>query len=180
MSRSPHSIRHLEVLDTGGRPHTFETLWQERPTLIALVRHFGCPFCHEQVSELIQLLPKLAELSIDFAVLGNGNPHHAADFARRLNLQAPIYTDPARLVYDGLGARGGVRSTIGLESIGRGIDAFRKGFRQRAVQGDRWQQGGVFVINPDGSTRFEYKSRFAGDHPSVEQLLASLEKTARR
>jgi hypothetical protein len=33
------------------------------------------------------------------------------------------------------------------------------------VQGDPWQQGGVFVIDATGRIRYSYVSRYAGDHP---------------
>ena len=52
--------------------------------------------------------------------------------------------------------------------------ALRGGFRQKGVQGDPWQLGGVFVVAPGGVIRFAYASSAAGDHPPVGAILAAL------
>ena len=45
-------------------------------------------------------------------------------------------------------------------------------------QGDPWQQGGVFVLGPDGRELYRHISREAGDHPFSAQFLAALPQAA--
>jgi hypothetical protein len=60
----------------------------------------------------------------------------------------------------------------------RGMDAFRKGYRQTGVKGSAMQVGGVFVITPDGEMPYKYLSRYAGDHPDPEGAVRELEAAA--
>jgi len=52
--------------------------------------------------------------------------------------------------------------------------AFAGGHRQTRVQGDAKQLGGVFVISPGPELRYSYRSRFAGDHPDIAEVIAAL------
>ena len=35
------ALKAIEVLDPDGRPHRLGTAWQERPVVLAFIRHFG-------------------------------------------------------------------------------------------------------------------------------------------
>jgi hypothetical protein len=58
--------------------------------------------------------------------------------------------------------------------IPRAVEAYRSGSRQTMTRGDAWQQGGVFVISTSGEMLYSFRSRFAGDHPSIERILHAL------
>jgi hypothetical protein len=65
---------------------------------------------------------------------------------------------------------------INLRTARHALRAVRKGFRQTSVQGDPWQLGGSFVIDPKGNVLFAHTSREAGDHPDPEDILAALRR----
>ena len=52
--------------------------------------------------------------------------------------------------------------------------ASSSGFRQGARRGNPVQQGGTFVLGPGDRVRFEWRDRFAGDHPEMRQVFAAL------
>ena len=54
--------------------------------------------------------------------------------------------------------------------------AVRDGFRQRRTQGDPWQNGGVFLIDPRGWVLFRQISREAGDHAGLDEILAACDR----
>ena len=62
-----------------------------------------------------------------------------------------------------------------MRMLGHGVRALKKGFRQKRLQGDPWQLGGVFVIDPSGKILYKQISREAGDHPEAGEILAALE-----
>lgn len=109
------------------------------------------------------------------AFLGNGRGPFARAFAEELGLEAPVYVDTSARAYAALGMKRGVLTALASPSVvASTARALRGGFRQKGVQGDPWQLGGVFVIAPGGVIRFAYASSAAGDHPPVGAILAAL------
>ena len=70
------------------------------------------------------------------------------------------------------GTAGAQVLTLGL--LRRVVRAWRKGFRQTDVAGDRLQQGGVVIVAPTGLELYRFISREAGDHPPASSILAAL------
>lgn len=108
-------------------------------------------------------------------VIGNGSPTLARFFAEDQKLEGRVFTDPERVVYRALGMREGIRSSLTVGAFKNAWRAYRKGFRQKSVQGDPWQQGGVLVVDRSGSIAYEYLSRAAGDHPPTSAILGALD-----
>ena len=111
-------------------------------------------------------------------IVGNGQPSFIEGFRATSQYQGELYTDPSRATYKAMRLRSGRRSTLGLRVVGNAIRAYREGYRQTEVLGDPWQQGGVFVIDTDGTVAFSYASARAGDHPPVIDILQALESIA--
>jgi hypothetical protein len=56
----------------------------------------------------------------------------------------------------------------------KAIWALARGFRQAGRQGDVVQQGGTFVLGPGDRVRFEWRDRYAGDHPRLDDVVKAL------
>lgn len=108
------------------------------------------------------------------AVVGNGAPHFIAGFLDKTGFDGEIYTDPDRRAYAALHLHRDLRSTFNLRTVRSAWRAFSSGFRQTTVEGDAWQQGGVFVVAPDGEIVYGYASQHAGDHPPVGDLIRAV------
>lgn len=120
--------------------------------------------------EIQNIRAKGAEL----VVVGNGQPWQAAAFREEMALDAPLFVDPALAAYRAAGLKRGASSVLGFSAARAAVRALRGGHRQKGVQGDAWQLGGVFVIRPDGSVPYAYVSRAAGDHAPPAAVLAAL------
>ncbi len=110
--------------------------------------------------------------------MGNGSPYFAAAFREDLGLDGPLLVDPELRAYRAAGLRRGRVEVLSPRLLGNAARALREGHRQDGVQGDAWQLGGVFVIRPDGALTFRHVSAVAGDHPSVDDILAGLDPDA--
>ena len=117
---------------------------------------------------------KLANL----AIVGNGTLAHAQDFAKTHGKGLRSLVDSRKLTYKALGFRHGVRHTLGPASLARGVDAMSRGFRQVNTQGDPFQQGGTLVVARGGAPVLFERARFAGDHASLEEILAAVTMAA--
>ena len=111
-------------------------------------------------------------------VIGNGKPHHAQMFAEDEPVPFTLWVDPRLEAYRAAGLRRGVRAVFSAHSVRHAIRAFKSGFRQRRTQGDPWQNGGVFVITPQGRRLFAHVSAEAGDHAAVSDILRALDAAA--
>jgi len=112
----------------------------------------------------------------ELAIIGNGAPNFAAAFREDFELTCPLLVDPELRAYRAAGLRRGRVELLSPRLPGNALRALRSGSRQTGVQGDPWQLGGVFVIQPGGALSYRYVSREAGDHPPVDDILAALEE----
>ncbi len=125
-------------------------------------------------------LPEIRRRGAELIIVGNGRPEHAIDFRDSEHVASPLYVDPELRAYAAAGLKRGVRSSLSVGVLLRGVRALREGKRQGATMGDPWQQGGVFVIRPGNRVDFSYISDEAGDHPSAETIIAALDKIGRK
>ena len=84
----------------------------------------------------------------ELVVVGSGRPWHAKAFRDEHGLDFPLRVDPELAAYRAAGLRRGAWRTLGPRVLAHAARAFGRGFRQGAVQGDPWQQGGVFLVKP--------------------------------
>lgn len=111
----------------------------------------------------------------EVVIVGRGSPQQAASFVYDFEIPMPVYSDPSLAVYQALGAKRGWWSTLNPRVLLNGARATRGGFRQTKRRGVPNQQGGVFVIRPDGSIPYAYLSNEAGDHPAPADVAAAVE-----
>ncbi len=131
-------------------------------------------FCREQVAQLRDNLKAIRARGAELVVVGNGRPDQAADFRAEQQLTFPLFVDPELHAYAAAGLKRSIMSAISPRVFGHALRAFRAGKRQSWTQGDPWQQGGVFIIRPDGKVPFAYVSEEAGDHANLTDILAAL------
>jgi hypothetical protein len=116
---------------------------------------------------------ELESLGASLCAIGNGNALMARDFVEQFSVEFPVYTDPSRQTYQWLEFK---RPYVALDLgvFKRGRRAGKAGFRQGAVAGDVFQQGGEIIVSPDGALLYSRASSGPGDHAPVEELLAVL------
>jgi NAD(P)-dependent dehydrogenase (short-subunit alcohol dehydrogenase family) len=111
-------------------------------------------------------------------IVGNGAANFAEAFQADFDITGPLLVDTELRSYRAAGLRRGRVEVLSPRLPVHALRAWLAGARQTSVQGDPWQLGGVFVIRPDGALSFRYVSREAGDHPSVDALIAALAEDA--
>jgi hypothetical protein len=125
-------------------------------------------------------LPEIRRRGAELIIVGNGRPEYAIDFRDSDHVESPLYVDPEFHAYAAAGLKRGLRSSLSVGVVRRGVRAFREGERQGATMGDPWQQGGLFIIRPGNRVDFSHISEEAGDHPSAEAIIAALDKVGRK
>jgi len=178
------SVGHLTVFRTDGAAVRLGAMWSDRFVILALVRHFGCIFCKEQVSKLREIVSDIHAFGAELVIVGSGSPQMAGFFAEDYSITTPVLTDPQRSVYQALEVRRPPRlAFIDPRVFARGLRALLRGHRQHSDQmserGDETQLGGVFIVRPDGTLAWASRSAFAGDHPTNAAILSALREAMR-
>ncbi|MGH7882652.1 MAG: peroxiredoxin-like family protein [Candidatus Dormibacteraceae bacterium] len=165
----------LQVLDTAGNPVNLGDLAAKRPLVVAFLRHFGCLHCLETVVQLRGQLGQVKEAGAELILVGNGNPERAATFQSARAPELRVYTDPTQNSYQALNMKHSVASTLGPRSFLSGLLAILRGHRQTSIQGDPWQQGGLFALAKGGRIVYSQINRHGGDRPDLIAALSSLQ-----
>ena len=119
-------------------------------------------------------LPEIHARGGDVVVIGCGRPEHISSFREVTGYEGALVTDPSLESFRAAGLAYGLGRTFHPRSVLKGLRAFTRGFRQGARRGNPVQQGGTFVLGPGARVRFEWRDRFAGDHPEMRDVLAAL------
>lgn len=173
----------LPVLRPDGESVRLASVWADRPVVLALMRHFGCIFCKEQVSQLNRIVEEIHAEGAELVIVGSGSPQMAGFFAEDYAIATPVLTDPTREVYRVLEARRPARfAFIDPRVALKGLLAVLHGHMQQFGKpglGDDLQLGGVFIVRPGGHLAWAHRSGFAGDHPANADVLAALRRVTR-
>lgn len=137
------------------------------PTLLVFLRHFGCIFCRETVTELRRTRasdPSFPEVLFFF----QGTATAGRAFLRRYWPEARAVADPAKEIYAAFGiGRGGLRQLFGPAVWSAVRRARRKGLSQGRRAGDLWMMPGLFLVR-DAAIVWAHEYAHAGDQPDFE------------
>ncbi len=163
-----------EVLDIEGNPVELGSRWSDGPTLLVLLRHFGCIFCRAWMTEIEGRMRDIKEAGIRQVILvALGEPKHAAFFGSRLAPSAQSYASPSTELYTAYGfAQGTLGQLMGPRTAVAALRATAGGHRQGVATGDVRMLGGTFIVDRQGIVQNAYYSRYAGDNPDLGELLS--------
>ncbi|GKU20655.1 unnamed protein product [Fusarium langsethiae] len=166
---SPETLKKIEkyiVLDRHGKSHPFKTLYTgsnvARRVLIIFVRHFFCGNCQEFLRSLSEAITpeSLLRLPVStfIAVIGCGDPALIDIYVNETGCRFPVYTDPTRSIFDGLGMsktlQMGAKPAYMRRSMAHSIvGSIIQGVKQIPTgnvlkMGDQRQVGGEFLFEP--------------------------------
>src|SRR6185503_3010754 len=94
-------------------------------TVTTFVRHFGCLFCHQEVDDLLECLPRISRRGARVVIVGNGSIDQARRFYDEKALPregVEVVTDPDRGTYRAADFERGLANTFLSRGAGR---AFR-------------------------------------------------------
>ena len=192
-------ISVVQVDSTNTNEVLLSDIWKDRKVILAFLRHFGCRFCAQQVSALNDLLPEVklyneahcTEDQIVVAALGFGTIKDARAFLNKWKFGGELYVDTGLndpLAYKTfklnagpsylLGEDGQLREDIKIKAQHAEAQGFTDYAATAAPTGENSFQifsrvGGCFVLGPGNTCDYAYRSKFAGDHPDLKDVLAA-------
>lgn len=163
MERIPAEVLDVPVGGVNLMPGPLRDQVGTRATLLVFLRHFGCVFCREQVTELRAASERGGFPPLLFFTQGSATESRA--FLRRDWPEGRAVADPALRFYEAFGVeRMGPLQVLrpGLWMAERRARA--KGLEGGPRSGDVWRMPGVFLVEGD-RVLWQHHYRHAGDMP---------------
>ena len=144
----------------------------DQKVLLVFLRHFGCTFCRETMSDLAKVKRELDRNGIDIVIVHMIDNKTAQEMLNVYGLDDVQHvSDKSKLLYKKYGLhRTGAKAMFGFKNWWRAFVAgLIKGHLIGKPAGDPWQMPGVFFIdNNQIINKFEY--RYVSDRPDFRNL----------
>jgi len=167
--RIPDELLDRFVAGTNLVPGTLRDQLGPEPTLFVFLRHFGCIFCRETLSEMRAISgsdPRFPKSLFFF----QGSPTEGRVFLRRYWPGVPAIADPSASFYEAFGIeRSGLVRMLGPSVWSAQSRARAKGHRNGERSGDIWRMPGVFLCH-ESKILWAHEYGHAGDHPDYQVI----------
>lgn len=164
-------LRSLSGIRTE-RGENLEDISKQQPTLLVFLRHFGCTFCREALTELQRRRPEIEEKGTRIVLVHMVEQEVAEQHLRKYDLdQLSHISDPEKGLYRAFGlCKGSFSQLLGFNVVLRWFDAgLVKGHFSAAVIGDALQMPGVFLIHR-GMIVQSFTHTSAADRPDYVEM----------
>ncbi len=168
MAFAPELLDEMSV-NTG---QTLREMSEEQPVLLVFLRHFGCIFCREALSDIAEKKKEIEELGAKVVFVHMTDNEVAGRYFSRFGLEGALHiSDPECRYYQAFGlVKGNLTQLFGLQSWIRGFSAgVLSGHGIGPQLGDGFQMPGVFVIQ-DGAVKSSFIHKLASDRPDYVEL----------
>jgi hypothetical protein len=165
--RSPDEANSLAFTSNG---QSISQLSNNGKVLVLFLRHSGCTFCREALSELKNRLPELQQKGIQPVLVHMGSMEDGRKMLDRVELkEVPHLSDPSCELYRSYGlARGTVSQLFGPAVWWRGFQsAILRGHGLGTLNGDGFQLGGAFLVR-NGKIIESFPAKNAADRIPFE------------
>ncbi len=150
------------------------TLSHEAPRLVVFLRHTGCTFCREALSDLAAKRARIEAAGARIVLVHMGIETQSAEtFARYGLADVDRISDPERVLFRAFGLRRGtLRQLFGWQVWVRGVRAaILGGHWVGPLVGDGFQMPGAFVLHHGEIVR-AFRHETAADRPDYLELAA--------
>jgi hypothetical protein len=165
----PQQLLDRPVTGLNLPPGTLRDQLDSGLTLIVFLRHFGCMFCRETLSDMRDVSEGDDRFPKPLFFF-QGSPTEGRAFLRRYWPGLRAVADPRAEFYDGFGVgRGGLIKMFRPAVWSAKSRAEAKGHRNGERMGDIWRMPGVFMTRRS-TIVWTHEYRHAADHPDYQLI----------
>jgi peroxiredoxin len=164
----------LEKVKTN-KGNSLSQLSKDHPVLLIFLRHFGCIFCREAMSDISKIRGTIESRGVQIVFAHMADEPTAESYFNEMGLDGLEHiSDPACKVYTAFGlVKGNFNQLYGLKVWIRGIETRVKDSTSFSLKqiGDGLQMPGVFFIMNDEIKQEFVHSRIS-DRPDYSELIS--------
>jgi hypothetical protein len=169
IERLPEDLANLRVSGLNVSEARFVDVLGEEPTLLVFLRHLGCIFCHETVTDLRRISEKESRLPQVLFLHPATSEQGAAFFAQHWP-EARVIADPELRFYRAFGLdKTRFWQRYGPLVVAGAARAFLGGARQKKAQGDENTQPGVALMRGERVLKV-WKGQRVSDRPKFDAM----------
>ncbi|MCB0662045.1 MAG: redoxin domain-containing protein [Saprospiraceae bacterium] len=148
---------------------------RDHPVMLVFLRHFGCTFCRESLSDISQKREEIEALGLKLVFVHMAEDDIAERYFKKYNLQGSLHiSDPEQRYYKTFGlGKGTFTQLFGLSTWIRGFDAAVVHGHGAPIKneslGDSTQMPGIFIIQ-NGEIKDSYIHKVASARPDYVKL----------
>jgi peroxiredoxin len=178
METSAPSTIDAAVLDAARTQNnqSLGELAREKPQLVAFLRHAGCPFCRQTLSDLAANRAKIDATGTGIVLVHmEQDPVASALFARYGLADVARISDPEQRLYQAAGmARGGLAQVVGPDVWLPGLASLLTGHLPGIPTSDVYQLPGAILLH-DGKILRAFRNRTSGERADYCELVGGSE-----
>ncbi len=146
-------------------------LSRQQPVLLVFLRHSGCTFCRETLSDLADQRRDIESSGVSIALVHMGEDRPQSLLLKYGLTDLHCYHDPFSQLYEAFGLTlGSFRQLLGAKVWFRGFAAILAGHGIGQLDGNGFRMPGAFVID-NGEVVRAYRHRSAADRPNYMRLV---------
>jgi len=145
---------------------TLGSLSVKSKCLVVFLRHAGCSFCREAISDLAKIKSELDSKGVAVILVFQGQKEGVESLLQKYELKGvSLISDPERNLYKAFDLkRGSLSQLFGAKVWWRGFQAIIAGHGVGGLDGDGFQMPGAFVIKDNAMVR-AFRHETAADRP---------------
>lgn len=152
------------------RGATLIELSRRKPLLVVFLRHSGCTFCREAVSDIAEQRKDIEALGTQIAFVHMGQREPIELLQKHGLTDLHCFRDPVCSLYDTFGLKmGSFNQLLGPRVWWRGIRAWFSGHKAGSFGGNIFRMPGTFLMY-NGELMRAYRHRSASDRPDYVKL----------
>ena len=155
-------------------PELHVTLVPGQPTVVAFLRHTGCPFAE---ATLRALRDRAAGSGVRWLAVSHASTNATQRWLDGIGGAGGVHvvSDPSRKSYAAWGlGQSSVGHFLGRRSIGAAASLARNGIRNSHPTGTRWQSAGTFALDAEAVVRWRHLPGHAGELPDLGAAVAAI------
>lgn len=164
------------------RGETLEKLSFRKLTMVIFLRHAGCTFCRETLSELQIIRDRVVDENVSVAIVHMGHPLDGTKMLSKYGLDTfHHFSDPTCRLYRAFGLeRGSWSQLFSWRILKRGLGAGIKGGHGIGkIAGDSFQLPGVYFLN-EGQLVLSFPTKHAAEQINYLELIAVAKQNVSR
>lgn len=151
---------------------TLAELSADHPLMVVFLRHPGCTFCREALSDLAKKRLEIESTGTRLALVHMSSPQRGAEFVRPYGLEdVPRFSDPDQVLYRAFDlGNGSFQQLLGPNVFWEGFKgALIRGHGFGPMEGNGLRMPGVFILK-DGQIRSAFRHPNAAYRPDYCEL----------
>jgi peroxiredoxin len=146
----------FEANDLEGRQRSLNLIDGEKRTVLLFYRGGWCPICNKQLASLSEDYQKFRELGANIVAVSSEEVEKGMELLKKIGPPFTLLSDPDFKAID----------CYGVREQNRDMLAKMKSYAKPSV----------FIIDAQGTIRYKYVGKNAGDRPRNEELLQKLKE----